>query len=542
MKIARQKFSPRYLVDASDASHSESYICPVCQAPVFLRAGVAHDPHFAHKKGTGRPDCELYFSSTTHAHDFTNDQHALLGQPWEIAIGLQLATVGFPRGWGIELSVPTRGCDRGSILIDVGGRQQLINLTGNIGTARRLVAEPQSQPYRVISIEPHNSVLFERLSRSCTGLKTREATVFGDVVRPGSQLLPRASELRVEHTYAFIWHQSAKPVFPEEFHIEMLSQRAEWNGALVTIPSQLSKASKIWVESFSGVALAEETPTFVPVWPPYVHAVTARYFESAERTPLVFSLTGALRREYSESPSVFSRSGTEVMGVNLLLEEPHFFQLFSDEEKELQVISRSMQDARIEIGFKPAPSSHFFASVQMIGGGQNGSLCKVYLHSMESSEWLSQARNKTITPVSIDFPPGCQGKIYAGRNGVWKLVALLTKDGQEAAELLVKALDNPTTDIRIDFGALGTATSAAPQATSDDCKYVIATRTRKRLLAYLMQFDTRPTWPRLAKRFSDESLIKAFLSSTPRDAMKSLHIVLMKEIGILKNSDKARVI
>lgn len=51
---------------------------------------------------------------------------------------------------------------------------------------------------------------------------------------------------------------------------------------------------------------------------------------------------------------------------------------------------------------------------------------------------------------------------------------LLTNDGQEAAELLVKALDIPTTDIRIDFGALGTATSAASQATSKGCTYVIA--------------------------------------------------------------------
>lgn len=536
MEAALRRFAPCNQVSATEATRGESYICPICRAPVTLRAGWARAPYFAHMPGTGRIDCELYFSSLHQWRDVGPDQHSLLGQPWEMAIGLNLSKGGHPRGWSIELSVPTRGIDNGEIQIDVGGRLQIVRLAGNTASARRMTAEPQSKPYRLVSIEPENNPLSRRINRSCCGLRAQGATVFGDIARPGSQLIPRATKLHTELTYAFIWNDSIEPKFPDELDTEDLLGRPGWKGKIATISGSVSEACRAWLEDFTGISLVDSTPSFVPVWPPVALAVTARYLEVIQHTPLILFLSGALSSNEREVPPVFAKSGTEALGVSSIPGELPFFGVTNGNETSMCVVCPKIQGAFLELDFRPAPASVFAASVVLSGQTAEGELTTSLLHSEQAAGWLAQVRTGSVSSLVISFPDGCQGELSVGNHGVWTKQAQWTNASPDVNTLVSQALGNPRRDVMIDFGALGRAISCAVESSSfETTSLALPRKTRAQLLAYLKQFQNRPRWPlRLARGQGSKSLVDDFINTVPGRSMMPLHNALTKEIRKLK--------
>ena len=67
MRYAKHVCSGR-IVDALSAvsggySMGRALLCPTCGGRVFLRSGAEREPHFAHYRGVGSPDCEQYHPS-----------------------------------------------------------------------------------------------------------------------------------------------------------------------------------------------------------------------------------------------------------------------------------------------------------------------------------------------------------------------------------------------------------------------------------------------------------------------------------------------
>jgi hypothetical protein len=548
MKEALNKWS-RALVDAASAPTWEQYLCPLCYAPVSLRAGWARDPYFAHMPGTGHANCELYFASLSQTHGVTFSQHLLLGEAWEIAIGLQIGSTGYPRGWGIELSVPTGAMSEGEVHVDVGGRIQVLNLKGNRDPARRMTAEPQALPYRVISVNPSHSILSRQLKRACQALRVIGGTAFGEIIRPSAQLIPRAKRLHRGHSYAIVWNSEQIQQFPDELILEALHGRAPWAAAIITIPRYISEECKLWVEQFAGVPIVDATPLFVPVWPPLVRQVTSGCIEAMERTPLTFYIEGLACEKTLAPPAVFARSGREDLVIKGFPGSLPFFRITTFNEREVQLLCKDLKGLQSEINFGSDLSdlrTSVFTAVELIGTTKEGQRITICLHDESASPWLSQVRTGDIDLQFVTLPARCEGTLSTGLGGIWHQTTQFSGEpkaghpnahhvSDEVISKITLALCDHYSDVLLDFCGYGRAIVKASREAKKEINNALSTVLRDQLRTYLMQLPNRPAWPRISAASNDRNLIQAFAASRPtHKTLQTQNIIKsqLKKLGI----------
>uniref|UniRef100_UPI000E2F2535 competence protein CoiA family protein n=1 Tax=Cupriavidus taiwanensis TaxID=164546 RepID=UPI000E2F2535 len=186
MKEARSRLTGRY-VDAEDAQDGQNlYLCPECGAPVSLRAGRSKQAHFAHLPGRSGKYCELYVEGLGLGNGSTSLDSHDLRRVSELALGLRLADSGYPRRWGLELSIPTTEFTGSEITVDVGGGRTLTIDCKSAGAdpVRHTVAEPQGANYQILNVVPPPTTARNRLAFTCAGLDEERATVFGEIGPP----------------------------------------------------------------------------------------------------------------------------------------------------------------------------------------------------------------------------------------------------------------------------------------------------------------------------------------------------------------------
>ena len=529
MQDALERISKK-IVNAENALRVHDYVCPECGAPVILRAGYERTAYFAHASGFSDEDCARYaagFGNNATAHTHTGVLHDYVEA---LQLQLRIKRNGLEYGWALDIVVPTYKLNYGSIVIDVGGRTNEINLDGNLSLYRTITAVPQASPYRIVEVKPiHSRLSF--LEKTCAALAGNFATVFGYIDRPDASGIPKSATLQPERTYAFIWSTSHTPIFPKELVVELLSSTEQWCGALVTIPHQVSTECAAWLEQFTQLKFVSAAPAIIPVWPPLVRSLTALRIEALPQLPYSFFVEHSAG---TSAPPVFARSAQAERVAKAYSNSAPLYELSPEGAKSVQLICT--KGPRLDVDFQlDAIQLKSFRPgiVKLIACDREGKAVESVLHSRDANKWFSQIRCGELRFKTMTMPKGARGHVKILRNAEWVSELEFFGDGisqistvstmntnVDLARQLIGFLLNQTLSVLIDFSSLGRAVICRTANSVLEKKLETPAAILLRIRQYFIQFpETLPAHSRRHK-LSDKQLLAEFQNSKP--TMKSL--------------------
>jgi predicted RNA-binding Zn-ribbon protein involved in translation (DUF1610 family) len=523
MQDALERISKK-IVNAENALRIHDYVCPECGAPVILRAGYERTAYFAHASGFSDEDCARYaagFGNAT-AHTHTGIPHDYVDA---LQLQLRIKRNGFEYGWALDIVVPTYKVNYGSIVIDVGGRTNEINLDGNLSLYRTIAAAPQASPYRIVEVKPAHSRL-SFLEKTCPALDGNFATVFGSIDRPDASGIPKSTTLQPERTYAFIWPTSCIPIFPEELGVELLSSAEQWCGALVTIPHQVSTECAVWLEQFTRLKFVSAAPAIIPVWPPIVRSLTALRIEALPQLPFSFFV------EHSggtPAPPLFARSAQAERVAKAYSNNAPLYELSPEGAKNVQLMCTN--GPRLDVDFQLDVSQLKNLRpgiVKLTACDKGGKAVESVLHSCDANKWFSQIRCGELSFKSMTMPKGARGHVKVFRNAEWVSELEFLGDGisqisptsamnanVDLAHQLIAFVLDPTLSVLIDFSSLGRAVIRRTANSALEEKVDAPAAILPRIRQYFIQFpETLPAHSRWHK-LPDNQLLAEFQNSKP---------------------------
>jgi hypothetical protein len=545
MKYAVNRWTSR-TVDADEASHGDSFRCPVCSAAVTLRAGGERTAYFAHKPGAGTKDCELYHLGTLSNAGYLDSGSQ--NTNWEMVLNVTLAKVGFPRAWGLELLVPFKEGCQGELDIDVGGRTQTVKLT-DARKEKRVTAEPQAAAYTIVSSRIADRWRDSTLIRSCDGLSATKATAFGEASRSDGKLIPRTHILRRGGRYIFIWDEALSPVFPDELIVERLSDSANWRAASVDIPDAVSAECAAWIFNFCDLGLAEKSPAFIPSWPPLVSNIGVQLAEAPQGSVLYMGFVG-LPEKLKRRAIFYARSGARDVALSIEPAATPFVKVSTEGESVFQVSCRDASDLRLELDCAlEIDKLGQLPGVILVGSASDGTVSTAQLHDQGSADWLERVSKGDLLLTELIAPSYCTGVIRTARCSAWQTIVELTVRSSDAptngslpwnrfVPVIAKILSDRSVDIQIDFGPLGRAWIPARHRAQDDGIFPLSSVLRGRLLSYLGQMPRSANSVPVNLAGTDRELIDAAFASQPLPATLSFHRALLKELKPLMPKGK----
>lgn len=527
--------------DADDAPPGDSYCCPVCSAPVTLRARGERVAYFAHKAGTGTRDCELYHlgSSIAYAHLINQPQAS---SQWEFKLGVQISASGYPHAWGLELSVPMKEGVVGEIEVDVGGRSQKILLSGETGKVKRITAEPQSEDYLVVTAKFANSLFASALTRTCAALDDRRATVFGDASKRHEVTIPRASRLNYNGRYVFVWGGNMSPIIPDELSVEFLQSRQGWRAAILDIPPEVSRECAQWLIEFTGLDLVAAIPSLIPVWPPLVRRIGPQLSQVPHGSSIHLYAKG-LPATNSVQSVVYARSGRKDVAVNVDATHNPFLLVSPETETCLQVSCRDNPNLRIELDFNcEQVSISSLPFVTLVGESIYGFTTTVQLHDLSALAWLRSVATGEVALKALRVPQECTGFLRTGRHGAWTTeFKVYRREGdrsfggiaalESCVSHIASALRDHSLDTQLDFGGFGRSTVRA-QARQDTCAPLVIDKfLRARIKAYLAQLPRPKYLQHCSLQVTDQELVDLVSKALPTSQAAAVHRTLLSELG-----------
>lgn len=536
MKYAVHKWLKKTF-DADSAPRQGVYHCPVCSAPVTLRAGSERVAYFAHKQGMGTRNCELFHpgASVAHAHPLNHD---LSNGKLELKLGIQIAAGGHPRGWGLDLSLVTRDAGYAQICIDVGGRTQRMELRGESGKSTRVTAEPQSKPYSIISISPEQGVIADLLVRTCSSLSEEKITVFGDASKRFGVSIPLASEINFSGRYIFVWSANLPISFPSEICIECLQNNNEWRAGILDISAELSEKCQSWLKENTGLKLISAVPCFIPVWPPMVRRAGPRLSYAIRGGTVYLHSKGFL----SSTALIYARTNNGDVAEKIDTVRTPFLRVHPESENVLQVSCRDNPELHIELDFNIDPGqSATVPSVTLTGEAISGMSTHVRLHDEHALEWIQRIASRQITLISLSVPSALSGVLRTGKSGVWTTeFNIFGNDGNRGMSgfdlvtdhipEIVAALQNLQMDTQIDFGGFGRVTILAANPSSSIDFVQLKPALRARLKAYLTQLPRPKSQRHFDTRVTDLQLIEHVNSAQPTRETLAMQRSLLSEL------------
>lgn len=539
-------------MDADTAvSGHRLYTCPECQAPVSLRVGGTKRAYFAHMPGRSGKLCKLYVEGGVYGSGMTDPENDLDGNRIAMHLGLRLSEAPPHKGWGLELIVSMGGHIGLELTVDIGQRTEVIRCKSVTENQRNIIVEPLSRDYKILT----SSSYIANLERSCEGLNSEYATVFGEIRRPGKELAKRVWEACVGRTYALVWPKSIAPQFPPHLDYVPLRDRQGWHGALVTFLYPIDESIKNWFRKFTGLEVVTTSPEIVPVWPPLVRRITGGLIEIPENSNLIVNAGCLTPNGVIGSSALFSQSlnGERVQSAKSI-NEP-FFQFEPGREDTVDLICLDPSRASLSIEIvTPAPYTAQ-SVVKLSASTDQGEIQSVGLHEEVASTLLSGIRCGKFSLKCLAIPKNVIGKTSIGHNGIWEMRMKLTGSDTPAPQdtgawllssvdvsTLANILANPNYDVLLDFGAFGRIISVGSTIAAH--KPTISRVLKNRLLAYLFQTHGRIAPCLNARDTSDTEIISEFLKETPNtaDAMwRSLKSALILETKMYKFEERARI-
>lgn len=537
------------LVDAGTAiSGRRLYTCPECRASVSLRAGGSKRAYFAHMPGRSGKDCILYVEGGAYGPGLTGLNDDVGDGAGVMRLGLRLSESRTPRGWGLELIVPIGGHIGLELTVDVGGRTEFVRCTSGTEKQKNIIVEPVTRDYEILSISSASSSYAANLQRTCEGLESRYATVFGEIRRPGKEVAERVWEVCVGRTYALVWPENLAPEFPPYLDYESLQSRPGWGGALVTFSYPVERPVQEWLLEVTGLSLATTLPEIIPVWPPLVRRVTGGVVEVPAKSALIVSAGRFTPNGTIGVSALFARSETEEVGQKAKLVSEPFFQLVPALDNTVELTCLDPARASLNIDIVASTKYPAQSGVELVGVERSGVIQTVGLHESAATTLLESIRSGEISFNYLSIPKHVVGYASIGRGGIWEECLELSGSDAPAPHdtearllspvditALAEVLARQSYDVLLDFGAFGRVIAIGSGEPIHAMS--ISKALRERLLAYLFQTHRRIAPGLNARNAEDTEIISEFLKEPP-DATgatwRSLKAVLELEIRVRK--------
>lgn len=530
------------LESAGQARGSRRYTCPVCAAPVNLRAGIFRQAHFAHWPGYGSPACERFVPGQQGIHPHGKPGSAVANRR-KIELRLWIPPAPGRAAWQLELILPScRECPA-VLTLDVGARLQHVNMRG-MGTPRRVGADPSVAPYRIVSFEGKPDPAFVNgVEPECQGLPASGAAAFSASGSGELRGFPRAQTLRYGQTFALLWHTPAEPDFPGELIIEPLGSQKGWRLALATLPDELSESSAEWLKTFTGLPMAPPLALILPVWPFFTRQGSINAIDCVRAEVVVVSALGLSPAASGTGPAMQAQIGTAKRTAVGVETSPAFFALRAEGASFVRLADVSDPDSEAFLDFSlhvTRPTS--VPAVELAFRSAEGDRRLVALHAARSAPIAAEFRRTGLVPEYLSMPAGASGELRVDAAGRWRTYAL--RFGSEAAPhaphmrladaqtfaTLVEAWGNAAYRLDIDFQGFGRLRLGSFEGfahATAPCELPAALRTRLRCFLSQLHVPTRVVVDVMG---DDMGLVHAFAVARPRSELIPQHRSLVKEL------------
>lgn len=534
------------LESAGQARGSRRYTCPVCAAPVNLRAGVFRQAHFAHWPGYGSAACKRFVPGQPGIHPQGKTGGAVANRR-KMELRLWIPRAPERAAWQLELILPPcRECPA-VLTLDVGARLQHVNMR-SMGTPRRVGADPSVAPYRIISFEGKPDPAFVNgVEPECPGLPASGAAAFSASGSGELRGFPRAQTLRSGQTFALLWHSPADPDFPDELVIDRLGSQKGWRLALATLPDEPSESCVAWLKTFTGLPMAPPMPLILPVWPFFTRQGSINAIDCVRAGVAVVSALGMSPAAPGTGPAMLAQIGTTKRTAVGVETTPAFFSLRAEGAGFVRVADVSDPDSEAFLDFSlrvARPTS--VPAVELALRTAEGDRRLVALHAAKSASIAAECRRTGLVPEYLSMPAGASGQLRVDAAG--RLRTNVLRSGSEAAPhaphlrladaqtfaALVEAWGNAAYRLDIDFQGFGRLRLGSfegfAQATAP-CELPPALRTRLRCFLTQLHVPTRAVVDVRGDAMGDDTgLVHAFAVARPRPGLIPQHRSLVKEL------------
>lgn len=524
------------LESALEATHWNSYLCPVCNTKVSYRFSTKISPYFAHWRGLGSPECENFILGK-----HFQDHASVSSEVQRMELRLLIPNEANRAGWSLELLIPSCHECQATVVLDVGGRIQKLDMRG-MQTRRHVTAELSVEPYRIVSFngKPDPS-FYANVERECQGLPPVGTAAFSAYDTGGAKGFPRSQELRSAETFALLWKGTGEPGFPSELTIEKLPSRQGWQLALVTIPDEPSKKCSDWLRTFSGLPIAPPVPSITIVWPFFTNDLSLNEVEctwskdvllSANRMPLSQTVHGPTMRVQSSS-IIRSAIGEE--------RSPAIFALQPDGTDLVKVTADSYPAIEKLFSFNLLPQRpHSYPAVELAFQNNDGALRVVSLHQKCSLTIAKEAREQGSRLEYLSMPRGAKGCLTidspSGREkcsiqpgeGISPLSPCMRLLPSDVLIKLRSALADPQCHVEIDFGGFGrfNLSCSWTNSSNERTERQLIPELRNRLICFLRQLQITTPSPMYG---DDATLVDALFSAKPEQKLLPHYRTLVKE-------------
>jgi hypothetical protein len=242
----------RQYVHADEASAARDYLCPICKAHVFLRAGRMRQNHFAHMPRQGKPECEEFHPSNELLRAYGGSASPIcepVVEPVRLSLELEPDRQGRrgTRQWKLYVILPKSPNGHGRITFDFGpGDLRTISLSTVTLQSEAFQVDPVVEEFGAVWVSPEVAPSYRAtVQQRLAGLDRARIKAFGV---KSSKYKPRARSLHWGESYYVLWHQAEAPPFPPGVIDQEFANEHEWSCARLTLPYTPDVAVEAWLQ------------------------------------------------------------------------------------------------------------------------------------------------------------------------------------------------------------------------------------------------------------------------------------------------------
>lgn len=527
------------LVCADKAVKSRCYQCPVCKAKVDLRVGKVINSYFAHRKGHGTPACDNFVPSHSWLHAY--EDIATQVEKKRIELFLLINKESNQIRWSLELIIPPcREC-KAKITIDVGGRTQTLDMRA-MDKSRHLTADPSFEPYRIVSYSgTPDYTFFNSVEKECPGLPKYGAAVFTSLKNSEIKGFPRARELRLSETFAFLWKEPISPCFPDELFVGQINERNGWHLAFVTLPDCISPDCTIWLQKFTRLSILPPSPSITTVWPFLTKNSSINEIESIQSGISLIAAEMMPLGLKDHGPTMLAQTKFKKVSAVGIEPSPAFFVINSDVHESIEITNSHDLEINKIVSFSLHLERYTSPpQVEMVFSKSDNIHQIIPLHHRLCSDLSFEVRQGKANLEYISMPDGIHGTLRVDDGISIKIIDVASSNEKSPHNInmclppsdvlrsLVDAVTNVACNIELEFGGLGRLTLSTP------CKSTMLTGNRgmsqtlrNRLLSFMFQLDSSTS---ISVYADDAMLLKHFFSVKPKSHLISHYRILMHDI------------
>lgn len=527
MEYAINKVTGR-LESAEQVREVSRYVCPLCKKPVYHRSGGKRVPHFAHRPGVGTPDCNNFVASHYYSQlqgkGFSNFPIRRLD------LRLLLPAGGRDGNWFLELVMPPcRKCE-GTVLLDVGGRIQSLDMRG-MQQHRHVTVELSTAPYRIISFSGAPDPLYvNSVERKCEGLPSSGAAAFSLSRNSELKGFSRAQKLISSETYAFLWRNPVDPRFPKEMEVECLPSQSGWKLVIFSIPETPSLEFCAWAKWFTGLELEPKSQSINAIWPFLTKENGVNEINCIKSDIILVSAKNIPRKENQDGPTLRAQSNSEslcAVGVGHALS---FFLLKPRDNDTVRISGEKTLDLSSFFSFSlPLKVAQRYPMVELSFKTSEGKIVSLPLHQKNCREFAGEARKKNFVLESVSMPTGAVGFARIETADGYEEIKLSPREEgsphrkgvhflkEELCVQLASALGNRACQVEVDFGGFGYFCIKSLLADKSSEQKKLTSNLRYQILSYVLQLKVAKGGAEM--NIDDATLLKIFLNSRPERSL-----------------------